>query len=141
MNKQAYRLNMTVLGLVVLVGIWFLYLLIFPWNIVRFDAPKIELGKTVVKAGDVLPLKYPFIKYVDIFPTIHRRLVNEVTYQLPTYSGSIGPGRMDRWVYSMQIPKHLPEGRYKLIIDFDFKINFLRDYRVTITSDEFMVIK
>jgi hypothetical protein len=141
MTRKIYVANLVLIVISIAIGLYFIALTIYPWKIVKFDSDKIELLQTIVKPGEVMPMKYPFTKYVNIFPTIHRRIVNEVVYQLPTMQGSVGKGRMDKWVYSLVIPSHLPTGRYKIIIDFVFRVNFTRDYTITISSDYFLVMK
>jgi hypothetical protein len=141
MKKIPYISSLCVLVFCVATFLYLGYLKVWPMKVVVFDSDKIELGMNIIKAGAVMPMKYPFTKYANIFPTIHRRIVNEVVYQLPTMQGSTGPGRMDRWVYSTVIPAHLPPGKYKIIIDFVFNLNFLRDYTVTISSDYFFVVR
>lgn len=121
--------------------IYFSCLLVFPWRVVSFDSPKIQLAKHIYKQGEVIPLKYPFTKYVDLPPIILTRLHNDIIYQLPAYSGSIGKGRVDKWTYSAEIPRHLPPGKYRLERMFIYDINFLRQESYRLMTDEFEVVQ
>jgi hypothetical protein len=120
--------------------LWIGYMMIYPIRVVTFDRPgHIDIQKGDYYPGSLLPVRYPFYKYVATFPEIHRRLINSTVYQLPVMFGSSGIGRHEEWYYMTEIPKYLPPGVYRLAIDFVFKFNFLREYRVSLMSDPFVV--
>jgi len=141
MSRFNFYFNMAVL---VFIGLFLFYiacLVIFPIKIVTWHTNKIEVGFKIVQAGSVLPLRYPFEKHVEDFPTIHTRIIDTISYQLPEYKGSTGIGKSVDWRYNFVIPKHLPPGKYRIERIFEFNFNPLHNQRYKLLSDEFEVIK
>jgi hypothetical protein len=122
--------------------LWIGYLMVFPLRTVVFDMPGvIEIMGGAYRPGDVIPIRYPFTKYVAIFPEIHRRFINDTVYQLPMLRGSSGIGRHDEWYHNTRIPMELKPGVYRFAIDFVFSINFLREVKIpTLYSDYFEIL-
>jgi hypothetical protein len=116
------------------------YLLIFPLNIVTFESNRIEVGKKLLSQGEVQPLRYPFTKHVDLLPIVTTRLLNDVGYQLSDHLGSTGKGYTDKWFYNVEIPKHLPPGKYRIERIFVFRVNVLREEKFRLLSEEFEVV-
>jgi hypothetical protein len=137
-----------VLSVILLVTLWAVfgsiaYLKYYPVKIIKFDSPYIEIGKTIVKHGERQPVRYPFEKYVDIIPEIHTRLINQETkveYPLGIRHGNTGSGRHENWFFTLEIPDHVPPGKYIIIRTFVFQVNFLREEKISIKSPEFEII-
>lgn len=141
MSQFNFYFNISVLIFIGLFLTYIAYLIIFPTKIVTFHTDKIEIGSKIVQPGHVLPLRYPFTKHIDDFPTIHTRLINTISYQLPEYKGSTGTGKSSEWRYNFIIPIHLPPGRYRIERIFEFNINPLHNVKYKLVSEEFEVIK
>jgi hypothetical protein len=129
------------------IGVWYLLLSVvyyayWPIKIVEFDRPgTIELSKTVVKQGDVLPIKYPFTKFKDIVPTIHTRLVDGISYPLLTTYGSAHVGRYDDWWYTLQIPQNMPPGIYRIERTIIYPLPYDNQRVFNLISPKFEVVK
>lgn len=133
--------NVIVLIFMFLVLVYIAYLIIWPIKVVTWHTDKIEVGLKTVQAGKVLPLKYSFTKHVDEFPTIHTRLIDTISYQLPEYKGSTGVGKSNEWRYNFIVPYHLPPGKYKIERIWEFNFNPLHNIRYRLMSEEFEVTK
>lgn len=141
MTQFNWYFNISVLIFMGMFLVYVAYLIIFPIKIVTFHTNKIEVGLKVVQAGKVLPLRYPFTKHIDAFPTIHTRLINTITYQLPEYKGSTGPGPSEEWRYNFVVPMHIPPGTYRVERIFEYDFNPLHKVKFKLISDEFEVRK
>jgi hypothetical protein len=100
-----------------------------------------EIGKQVIRMGDIQPLRYPFTKYADLYPVVMTRLINSIVYQLPDHMGSTSKGRTDKWFYNVHIPQGIPPGKYRAERTFIFHVNVLRTDKFILVSDEFEVTK
>jgi hypothetical protein len=141
MSQFNFYFNISVLIFMGLFLGYVAYLIIFPINPVEFQSNRIEVGMKVIRAGQVLPLRYPFVKHVDNFPTVHTRIIDTISYQLQEYRGSRGKGEHKDWIYSFVIPAHLPPGKYKIERIFEFTFNPIHTKQYKLISDEFEVIK
>lgn len=99
-----------------------------------------ELLSAKFRQGDVLVVRYPFVKHVDIVPKMYRRLIDSTVYQLPEIRGTLGRGKHYQWYYMTEIPRTIPPGIYRYEIIFEFELNFLRTVTYKLQSDEFEIL-
>lgn len=139
MNKSLYYLSMSVIIAGILVGLYYMYLYVYPFKmIVENNQPSPVLTKEVNSGGAIIVTK-DYCKYTKITATLVRTLVDGVVIQLPEVSSNLPTGchKVD---VIIQIPEYIPTGTYRLKTTSLYKMNTGRVIPVDSITEEFKVI-
>ena len=133
-------LDFLLIFFVFMVGmVWYWHL--YPYNPLEIEQPLRVLNedKTVV-AGEILRYHCHFTKHTDKIPAINRRLVDGITYSFPETKPR-NPVGENEFTCTLEIPRSIPEGNYRLDTQACYRMNPVREVCVEYSTDEFKVIK
>jgi hypothetical protein len=138
MNKFFYYFSIVIIFLAIMLGIYAIYLMVYPFKTIVDKQPSQVLTPTV-KAGGILIVVKNYCKYTDINATLVRNLVDDISIPLPVAESTLNKGCGVKNVV-IPIPDYVPAGTYYLKTTSIYKINALRTISYDSKTVEFNII-
>lgn len=134
-------LNITIYTFFSLVLIFISYVvfcLVYPYKVVDINGDVKIIG-TNLKSGDVLEYEVDYCKYMDLSPTVYRKLVDGVIYNLNSTSARTPTGCNKAIIHAGHIPD-IGAGVYHLEITNVYQVNPFRTITVNFKSNTFNIV-
>jgi hypothetical protein len=139
-NKASFYLALGVFILLLISMGWGAYLEFYPFKMIEFKKPYLEVENKVIRQGEVIRIKYDFKKYVDFPATVSRAFINSIVYTLPITSTPRSCGEYSYTGLSVSVPEELPPGVYFLRTTYSYDVpHSNRSISTTIDTEKFEV--
>jgi hypothetical protein len=141
MTLSVVALRNIATGMFFLLGLYFVYLLFWPFPTLAPRVQPYRVLTPVVHIGEAVIYEANYCKYTDATATVTRNMVSDtgVVISLPTTSTNLPPGCHITQSATTVIPAATPPGRYKLQVSVAYHINALRDITKNVETDYFTV--
>lgn len=137
--KYLFVISQITVFLAICVLVVILLFAFYPLKPLVVESP-LPVLNSEIHPGDSLKVNMTFCKYIDKPATITRRLVNDISYNLPENIISNPVGCRSEIVTSTVIPKEIPPGLYVLKYTATYQLNFLKSITVRYETVPFKVI-
>jgi hypothetical protein len=121
-----------------LLVLYMAYLMLYPITISTVTNYKILNDK--VKQGETITYEIDYCKYSDIQGQRDRAFINDIVYTITPDTTNVPTG-CHKAVNTINIPRELPPGVYKVRNTISYRINPFRTEQTSFTSNEFEVQK
>lgn len=138
MSKKPYYFSIIVILLGILVGFYYIYLLVYPFKTIKSIQPSVVVNKEV-KAGEVLTVTKDYCKYTPVTARLIRNLIDGVSIPLPEVESALPEGCHIVNVI-IPIPEYVPTGVYTLKTTSVYKVNPVREININEFTEQFKVI-
>lgn len=110
---------------------------IYPYKTIDFKSDY-KTEKLEYIQGEQTYYVIDYCKYTDVFPVLTKKFIDGIEFTAEANRAILTKGCRKELV-SLLIPYSLPEGRYRLQITLDYKMNPIRVVRKTAYSNWFVV--
>lgn len=141
-HRMYYYGSMTVIGTALILILYVLFLLFWPFKTLEFNQPMLKVLNTdhVVKQGEDLKYEVDYCRFTTKQARIVRNLQDGILYILPTEYTQQPTGCQVVYL-TIEIPKAVAPGKYTLHQSIEFELNPLRTDQKEINSEPFTVTK
>lgn len=134
-----YYFSITAIIIVHVIGIWLLFLSIFPIRVFEVKNPtNIQVDRERYMAGDEILLTFDYCKYVDVRPTVRKELINDTIILLSSEGRQLLTGCHTVKVPHV-IPLNSPSGIYNIHIFLEYRVNLIRTVNYELWTEEFTI--
>ena len=140
MRKLLHFFTYFTLTMSAILALLIIYYSIFPLRVTEVsNAPYQILNENkTVKAGGLLQHKVDYCKYVNISSETIRQFVNGLIFTMPSITTN-NPVGCHEIVATTLVPKELPVGEYYMKITKIYRLNAIRTFTETYTTEKFKV--
>ena len=139
-NKIMYFFSIFLIIFAIVMMLGAFYLLLFPFKTVDYlnsPFPVLNANKTV-EAGGQLQYQVNYCRYTESPAQVTRFLQNNIVYNLPDSDIKSNMG-CNTVVTTIEIPKEVTCGEYKIMNSVRFEVNFLRTITKNVETEIFVV--
>lgn len=134
-----YILAFGILGFAILVFIYYMYLLFWPFKPFTVNTLPIKVETKIVERGGNLVYVSDLCRHTDA-PTLTFRFFEDgLYYAMPPISAIPNSGTCGKYRFSLTVPTSLPPGRYRLIIRPITQVNPVRSITQEFATEFFEV--
>lgn len=140
-NKLFYRsINVVILSCIFLMVV-FAYWLLYPYQTITANQQPFRIlnEEKILKAGDILIYEDDLCNHMDGEVVINMVLVNDILVSFSPRTVLVEEGCRKYQNRSIELPDHLPDGKYHLEINLSMKVNPIRSETVKLKTEDFIV--
>lgn len=132
-----FVLNTILLLLVATVAL-FLFWGLYPYEVIRFNSPTLEMQKNEYVVGEPLTFRTNYCKTGNYQATVVRTIRDGVIYLYPTVTTHSDEGCYD-FISTTNGTPNVPTGMYTFQQEIIYHVNPIRDISYTISTGEFKI--
>jgi len=143
MNSKAMRMAAYgLIGMLLLAWARIVWVMLYPYEPVKFHSVKILPEKKEILPGENLLLELEYTKYLPVAAQVYRQLVNGYVLTAPSYESNVPVGSGTARV-SINIPGFAEPGRYRIVSSYIYTVSEWPIRRITAKweSEEFTVLR
>jgi len=127
------------------VGAIFMYQAVVEVEVVKFNMP-FQVQGDQFTPGDIVPIRMQFEKFIDVNAKVRRRLERLdgpggelTTFYFNEYFSTLDPGKYNILNFNTSIPPCMPAGLYRLVYEYVYQVNLIKEVHYTVDSTKFKV--
>lgn len=135
-----YRISVVVLLLAAGILVYIYYLLFMPIKVIVPTTQPYPVTDTTVQRGKTLTYIADYCKFIDAPAEVTRSFSDGLSFATPQTTTNL-PNGCHKQQVTIEVPKSIPPGTYRLDIQLDYHLNPLRTASYHFKTVDFSVIR